>query len=868
MSKFVSHRIEVILFAFSLAMTVTASLEFPRTVFSDVLQAPDLHRRLEARRNPNLILFKRGSLDTLASGALDTSVSDLRGPQQNPSLIGSRHTNTRVIQFRGPVKSQWIARLLAAGLEITGYIPNNSYVVRGTAVELARIAALDGGTLADEARPIQWMGRLEAHQKIDPTFDDEQLARPGASTVTVEVELADSSEASNTIANINRLASRVDREPRRFLSFVVLSITLPVDHLPAVAAFDDVLFIGPVVEPRLLDERSAQIVAGNLNADLTQPAAPGYWDWLRSRELDSAPDFVVDVADSGLDRGKTSGLSVHPDLRDPSGVSRVSYSFNYGNDSADDDSGHGSFVASIVGGSGTLDQQDALGYLYGLGVEPSARIGVSRIFDARGRLPFNFSFTLAASSAYAAGARMSNGSWGNGLNRYDAAAQEYDALVRDARPTTPGNQEMVFVFSAGNGGPGGHISSPGTAKNVITVGASENYRPEGTDSCDLDGGEGIGPDGADSALDVLRYSSGGPTADGRSKPDLVAPGTHIFGGASQASHFFAGGLCPGVPLFQPPGQRFYTWSSGTSMATPHVTGAAALVRKFFIQRGLLESVQPPSPAMTKAFLINSATYLTGENAGGDLPAARQGWGRVDLSRAFDGAHRVLLDQSTLFTEAGQTFEVHGSLADPSLPLRVSLAWTDAPGMLAGPALVNDLDLEIKVGDLTVYLGNNLGGQWSVQDGEPDRLNNIEAIFLPPNAIPEGIEGNFTIAVRAANISGDGVPGNGTVLDQDFALVVYNIAPAVSGPPPSSKVPVVTAVTYVKKKLVVTGRDFTAAAQVEINGRIVDRLFEFDDTTNSLRLKLKYKKLNLMRDSDNQIVLIENGNRSQPFVLRL
>src|SRR5262249_4239267 len=236
--------------------------------------------------------------------------------------------------------------------------------------------------------------------------------------------------------------------------------------------------------------------------------------------------------------------------------------------------------------------------------------------------------------------------------------------------------------------------------------------------------------------------------------------------------FFNGaGLCPGAPVYQPPdGQSFYTWSSGTSFAAPHVSGAAALVRKFFTSRNLLSNASPPSPAMIKAYLINSATYMTGENAGVSLPGTRQGWGLLNLSRAFDSARRLLVDQTQLFTESGQTFQVQGSIADRSLPLRVTLAWTDAPGSLVGAAQVNDLDLEIKVGDTTIYRGNNFAGAFSVEGGDPDSINNVESIFLSPDQIPQGAAGNFTITIRATNIAGDGVPGNDSALDQDFALV--------------------------------------------------------------------------------------------------
>jgi subtilisin family serine protease len=852
---------------YGVAMILLAALAYSPPPLSSSASSSFAARARPQGGDPNLILFKRGDFDTEASREFDTSNEDGLLPRSRPAGLLSPDTKeTRIIQFRGPIKREWIERLEATGSEIVGYIPNNAYLVRGSTRDLALVAALDGGARADHQRPIQWMGRLHPAYKIDPALDDQLRARGAAGSVDVEIELLDSDDCGPAIEQITALSLGVNRAPRRFLKFIVLSVTLPAARLMDVASLDEVLFIGPAHSPALHDERSAQIVAANLDPTGIAPLGPGYEEWLRSAGLVFSADFLIDFTDTGLDRGSTSHFAVHPDFLDGEGRSRVLYNINYAQDANEDRPGHGTLVASVACGRGSNDRKDDEGYLYGLGIDPEAKLGMSRIFAENGRLGFQLSFSNVASAAYQAGARISNNSWGDRSNSYDATAQEFDALVRDAQPGEPGNQEMVYVFSAGNGGAGGFVSSPGTAKNVITVAASENFRPEGFDSCDLDGGGSIGPEGANSILDILRFSSGGPTLDLRAKPDITAPGTHVFGAASQASLFNAGGLCPGTPIYQPPGQRLYTWSSGTSLATPHVSGAAALLRKLFTSRGRTA----PSPAMTKAYLINSATYLTGENAGGDLPADRQGWGLLNLARAFDETPRTLIDQTRLFTESGQTFEIRGSLADRSKPLRVTLSWTDAPGSIIGAAIVNDLDLEIVVGGTRVYRGNVLAGDESIGEGEPDRLNNVESIYLPASALPEGEAGNFTITVRAANIAGDAVPGNANALDQDFALVVSNIiAPIVDPPPPPPvKVPAITAVTYVKKLLTITGRDFTAAAQVEINGRIIDRAFTFDPASGSLRIKLKSRKLKLNKGADNQIVVIEGSERSQPFTLRL
>ena len=831
----------------------------PSSVSSDT----SAQARISTISHQNLILFRRGALDTETGADLDTSRED-RQAMSAMSVSPGKHT--RVIQFGGPVNRTWIDTLLATGVAIIGYVPNNAYIIRGGHDELARVAALDAGKDWDDARPIRWMGRLSPIQKLDPEFTVELLTSFG-NNVETEIELIDGADSQWAIETINRLVSSINREPRRFLNYVVLSVTVRAERLLEIAGLDQVIFAGPASRMSLQDERGAQIVAGNLNADGTQPSGPGYMSWLASKGLDAQADFIIDFTDSGLDRGSTLATLLHPDFLDSSLQSRVAYSINYANDGMQDDRrGHGTIVASIAGGRGESTLEDEPGYMYGLGVDPGARLGASRIFDSWGRLSGQLRFSNVASAAYASGARISNNSWGNASNEYDTIAQEYDSLVRDARPSTPGNQEMVFVFSAGNGGAGGHISSPGTSKNGITVAASENYRPEGVDACDLDGGGSIGPDGADNVRDLLRYSSGGPTKDGRVKPDIVAPGTHIYGAASKATSFFGEGLCAGAGLFRPPGQSLYTWSSGTSMAAPHVSGAASLIRRYFASQNLLGDSRPPSPAMIKAYLLNSASYMTGENAGGDLPGYRQGWGLADLSRAFDGATRQFLDQTNVFTDSGQTFEIQGSIADRAAPLRLTLVWTDAPGTLIGPAIVNDLDLEVSIGGVTVYRGNTFSGAYSIAGGEPDRLNNVESIYLPPDAIPQGVEGNFTITVRATNIAGDGIPGNETSLDQDFALVIYNIAPPLTGPPPpGKKIPVITNVTYVKKTITISGHDFTGAAQVEINGRIIEKPFEFNAATNSLGIRLKARKLNIIEGA-NQIVLLERGERSQPFVL--
>lgn len=331
---------------------------------------------------------------------------------------------------------------------------------------------------------------------------------------------------------------------------------------------------------------------------------------------------------------------------------------------------------------------------------------------------------------------------------------------------------MIIVVAAGNDGSDARtVNSPGAGKNVITVGASEGVQAIGGADA-----SGIVDSQANSANDMASFSSRGPCEDGRNKPDLVAPGTHISGGVYQSGVLSAFGTADacfdgsGVSggygsSFFPIGQQYFTASSGTSHSTPAVSGAAALLRQYFINQGRV----PPSPAMTKAYLMNSARHMTGISANDPLWSNTQGMGRLDLGAAFDGMPRGLRDQNAadLFTETGQSRTFTGTIHDSTKPFRATLAWTDAPGSIIGNAYNNDLDLVVTANGIP-YKGNVFSGSISVSGHSADRKNNVESVLLPA-----GFRGTFTVKVTAANINSDGVPNNGVALDQDFALVIYN-----------------------------------------------------------------------------------------------
>ena len=712
----------------------------------------------EVRDDQNLISLNGYVIDTTRPEPVTTALpAELRKPKMATARAAglAPAAGVYIVQFAGPVQDAWLRELRRSGAEILGYVPNNAYIVRGGRGPAATISRMQ------TQRPhVQWVGDYEPAFKLAPGLREARTQTAAVQLARVTVQVLEGAAGTQVIDDLRRTASRFEGS-RRVLKYRNVTATIPVSRLAELAQNDAVFAIEPAPERVRLDEAQGQIVAGNLSG--ANPTGPGYLNWLAGKGFNSSQfgSFAVNVVDDAY------SLGGHPDL--PGG--RIAFE-NNPTQQTGTQGGHGFLNSHIVAGfnDGTGPaREDASGFNYGLGIAPWARVGVTAIFGNSVS-----SATGWEGAAYGRGSRISSNSWGEidqarrPIAVYNATAQEYDAIARDAQPGVAGNQELIVVFAAGNSGSGANtVGAPGTAKNVITVGASENVRQTGNDGC------GIGNSGANSANDIIGFSSRGPVnasgGDGRVKPDLVAPGTHIQAGVPQ-SNYDGSSVCD---KFFPSGQTLYGWSSGTSHSTPAVAGGVALLYQDFLNRGL----GAPSAAMTKALLLNSATYMTGSGANDRLPSNNQGMGRMDLGRLFDGTPRMLTDQTKVFDATGQTHQVSGTIPAGDKPFRVTLAWSDAPGSITGGPWVNNLDLEVTAGG-TTYKGNVFNGANSTAGGAADGKNNVESVFLPA-----GVSGEFTVTVRAINIAGDGLPGNGDLTDQDFALVIYNGAAPAAPPAP-------------------------------------------------------------------------------------
>ncbi|TDR36324.1 subtilase family protein [Tahibacter aquaticus] len=403
-------------------------------------------------------------------------------------------------------------------------------------------------------------------------------------------------------------------------------------------------------------------------------------------------------------------------------------------------SSHGTHTAAIMagdGGAGTAVN----GFQRGLGMAPGARL-VEQVYSP--------TFTQAGgllklmTQSYANGAVLSGNSWGPSASPvgYDGDTRQVDVGARDTDPALAGDQPLIYVLSIMNGyGGTSSQGSPDEAKNVITVGSTWGET-----------GPGV-PDTA--RLNSLSTNSGhGPALDTRRIPHLVAPGCEIDSAINATG---------------------YGLDCGTSMASPHVAGAAGLfVQKYRNDNG----GATPSPALVKAALLASAQDLFGGNDADGIalvhrPDNKQGWGRLRTDRLLAQDATVwYYDQQTVLGSTGEVWKRDLRPVDPTKPVQVMLVYTDAPGHGLGgsqAAWNNDLDLLV-FSDRVRFRGNvfDAAGN-SATGGTADPRNNVEAVMLTP----EQVGATLRVQVTAANINSDALPNSGDGTEQDFAIVCRN-----------------------------------------------------------------------------------------------
>jgi len=723
---------------------------------------------------PRSIGFEAGSFEPGRASVVPTAFA--LGKYQDDYL--------QVVQLVGPATDVWLQQITAAGLRIVQPVSGNAYIVFGNEEASARVAAL-----VRKGEFLRQSGPLEPLYKLSAELAAKARNGLGDGNIEITVQVVKHNNSHSTkqaIAAMNAQGVALHWDDRR--SHESAHLSLRESDLAALAQYPDVLAI-EVFHPRqLMDEVQAQIVAGNFNPTRTGPSAPGYLAWLQGQGFSTTPANypIVDIVDDGLGNGSVAGSAGDQTLglNGVAATPRIQTIGNCTPDAVGDGLGHGHINTSIVGG---YDQRagfpfvDPLGYLRGQGINPYARMAHTKIFTNAGA--YNVSNcgntdNGVVKSSQDRGAVITSNSWGaNTAGNYDDSSQAYDLLTRDGDTIEAGLQPMIHIFAAGNAGAGAStVGSPGTAKNVITVGASENQRPSDEDGAWTDGCN-TAPTGADNAMDVIAFSSRGPVEGGRKKPEVIAPGTHIQGTAA-TSAIYAAAPANGVSVCDkyrpdnagPNAQTVFAASSGTSHSTPAVAGMTSLVYRWL---NTAYGVAAPSAALMKGYLIAHPTYLTGVSANDTLPSNSQGYGMPNLGAAFDATtQRFVLDQTQVFTDtANPAFTWTGSVIDTAKPVRFVLAWSDAAGAIADTTpQVNNLDLTVTVNGST-YLGNVFAGANSTTGGVADAANNYEAVFLPA-----GTSGAITISVAPSSlggIAGDGVPGNVDSTDQDFALICTN-----------------------------------------------------------------------------------------------
>ena len=638
--------------------------------------------------------------------------------------LSAQGTAPWLVQFDDVVREEWKAALEAAGARVKGYMPENAYLIEAAPGQMAAIGAVEH---------VAWVGEYlpdyKRAGKVRAKLARVKAAEEADAASAYRVLLFSGEDREAVVQKIEALTgaavARADGE--------IIRTDLTAAQVEAVTGWGEVQWVEPYVRPRLWNNVAVRTDMMNVSNVWTDG----------DLGLTGAGQIVA-VADTGLDTGNTNTL--HADFTNRVtgyGWTNGAYSSSY--TWADYDS-HGTHVAGSVLGNGTKSSGLYKGAAYEANLVMQGMCADLSGLD---------NLVPVLRQAYTNGARVHSDSWGYG----DAGYYNSDSRLVDQFVWS--NRTMLIVIAAGNDGADtnsmngvidpGSVASPSTAKNCLTVGASETYRTSGGYSTDTWGSgswtsyyprapisnDYISRPFSNSIQGIAGFSGRGPCNDGRIKPDIVAPGTDIISTRSTRATDTGWGTVSG--------NTNYLYMGGTSMATPLTSGAAALARQWLVEKA---GITNPSAALLKALLINGARDMTpGQYGTGSYqevtarPDRSQGFGHIDLYPTLKPATNLFLnlyDTNSLTTGQTNTFALTVTTTSTNRFI-LTMTYADYWGTAgSGKQLVNDLDLTVVSPLGTTLYPNGLS--------KVDATNNVEMIEF---AAAE--TGTYTVRVAGRSV---------------------------------------------------------------------------------------------------------------------
>ncbi|KAF5422932.1 MAG: Serine protease, subtilisin family, partial [Candidatus Methanomarinus sp.] len=723
--------------------------------------------------DPNAILLKNAQFITT-----DYTLQTVQSEQISSSFSDDTD-GYYIVQSTSYVTDEWKQNITDTGAVLFDYIPNNAFIVRMNSRILTRVEALD---------TVQWIGIYQPYYKISNGLSGSHSTCSNAEQsiyMNITVLLFDAQDSILISNEIQALGGIITDNTED-----TLQVRIESSKIADIAAIPGVCWI---------EKLSRFVILNDVAANITN-----VYETRNTYGLNGSGQIVA-VADTGLDTG-VNDASMHDDFE---GRIIEIYDTAGDNDASDVYSGHGTHIAGSVLGDGSCSNGQFKG------MAPQAEL----IFQAAGfsndwlNIPDGLNDLFL--QAYDNGARIHTNSWGD-----EDINGEYTILSKDIDLFMWNHPDMLILMAAGNKGVDSDsdgiidlysICSPATAKNCISVGASENIRSDKLDNYSALINEKsrfpsdpINSDKMANNIEGLAaFSSRGPTDDGRIKPDVVAPGTYIISTKSSVKN----------PFFELwdnyDANSNYTYGGGTSMSTPIVAGTAALIRQYYMQN---ESITPTA-ALLKATIINGAYNMTpGQYGIGQYkeiqtrPDNASGWGRIDIENSlFPASPRIMQYHDNISLNTSESWNTKYYSNNNSEPLQITLVWTDHPSIpSAAKTLVNNLDLTV-VGPDGTYLGN--GG---------DAINNVEQVeLLTP------VDGIYGITITGADIPHP---------PQPFALVIsgaLDLPPTISGEFPANNSYTGNNFTLVCVNITDTGSAFNESSinessiNMTINGELVN-----------------------------------------------